>query len=576
MRTLGTPAFWLFYTLFAVLLTLNPGYSTAAVEIEGLDKAQKKNVLAWLSINRLAQDASALSVQRRHRRADKEIRNALQALGYYSPQIKRELHIGEDSWVARYRIDPGPRTLIKSVAVEFSGPGAVPLQQGLRLPALQGKGLHHDEYRTLKEQLLNAAFGAGYLDAELTHSLLLIDPPNASASIQLQLDSGLQYLFGQIHIEQDILKPEFLKRYVQIETDSPFNVDSLLALQLRLSDLDYFQSLDVTTQRRETGDPHIDVRIQAEAKPPQRYQFGFGYGTDTGPRFSLNSEFRRLNRSGHRLRGDLRFSPVQRLISARYLIPTGQEIGTNWAVQSRYTDEKFADGRGEEYLLGLTRTRVVGSRLWQAYVNYEFANFSIAGEHRETTLLKPGLSLTLRDSDDALNPQRGYKLFLDMHGAREDFGSSSSFIQTLIRARLIWPLSQRSRLLLRGQSGISLVGEISNLPLSERFFAGGDQSVRGYAYQSLGPKDASGQVIGGEFLSLISIELDRLFYGNYGGAVFFDYGGASDEPGELLARGVGVGLRWRTAIGMVRADFAHPLDDPDGGFRVHIGIGVEL
>ena len=100
--------------------------------------------------------------------------------------------------------------------------------------------------------------------------------------------------------------------------------------------------------------------------------------------------------------------------------------------------------------------------------------------------------------------------------------------------------------------------------------------MRGYAYQSLGPTDQDGTVIGGKYLNVVSVELDRLFYDNYGAAIFFDYGGASDQPGEDLARGVGVGLRWRTGIGMLRADFAHPLDDPDGGFRVHIGFGAEL
>jgi translocation and assembly module TamA len=170
----------------------------------------------------------------------------------------------------------------------------------------------------------------------------------------------------------------------------------------------------------------------------------------------------------------------------------------------------------------------------------------------------------------------GWSLFVDVHGAHEAYVSDVSFLQgrTLLRGAL--PLGQRARLLLRAEFGASLVAEFDELPASQRFFAGGDQSVRGYSYQSLGPTDAEGKVIGGKFLTTYSVEAEYRIAGNWGAAVFADAGGADDDPAPALSRGVGAGLRYRAPIGTVQLDLAHPLDGDEHGVRPHIGIRVGL
>ena len=112
--------------------------------------------------------------------------------------------------------------------------------------------------------------------------------------------------------------------------------------------------------------------------------------------------------------------------------------------------------------------------------------------------------------------------------------------------------------------------------MTERFFAGGDQSVRGYAYQRLGPTDDSGEVVGGRYLSVVSAEVDYLFIGNFGAAVFVDTGNADDNFPPDLHTGAGIGFRWRSPVGMLRIDFAHPFTDSDDKFRIHVSIGPTL
>lgn len=548
----------------------------AAVQISGVEGELAKNVRAGLTILELPKDASALAIERQHRRARSQIVAALQAFGYYRPGIEAQLDLRRQPWLASYQITPGTPTIVREIEIVVDGPGEAALENLTTPPDLLNQPLHHEQYRALKQRLLNQAFAAGFLDAELSQRELLVDPDQASARIRLQLDTGAAFFFGNIEIEQDILHPPLVARYVHIAPGDPFDPQALLALQLRLSDLGYFQGLEVATSRPPERPDRIDVVIATTPLKPQRYQLGVGFGTDTGPRFTANTEFRRLNRFGHRLRNDLRISEVQQSISTRYLIPAGRLPGENWSASLGYNEEELGDTVSSELQFGLARDRISGPRLWQYYINYELESFRFADGREDTELLTPGLSLTLRQADDALNPRRGYTLFTDVHGALREYASSASFLQTTLRARLIHPLGTRSRLLLRGELGASFVGDLSQLPPSQRFFAGGDQSIRGYGYRSQGPVNDAGEVIGGEYLSLASIEIDRLFYGNFGAAVFFDYGGASDQFGELQQRGAGLGFRWRTAIGMLRADVAHPLDDPNNSYRLHIGIGAEL
>ncbi|MGJ8668003.1 MAG: autotransporter assembly complex protein TamA [Oceanococcus sp.] len=549
----------------------------AGVKIQGLNSTQEENVRAFLSLERLKADARREAVYRRYRSANQEIRQALQALGFYSPRIQKSINVEDDGdWVVNFDIDPGPRTTIQSQTILYTGPGAELLEKTKPPIDLSGQPLHHDQYRKLKDQLLGDSFALGFLQSELTQAQLLIEPKQSRADINLTLDSGKRFFFGDIVIRQDILADEFIRRYVDIVEGQPFDADALLNLQLRLSDLDYFQSLEVRTEQRDQ-DQRVDVDIETTPKKPQRYQFGLGYGTDTGPRVSVATEFRHLNQQGHRVRSDLRVAETQQNWSAQYLIPTGRQIGSNIALSVAFNAEAFGDARSDNWVWQLGRSFVDKSRLWQGYLRYELESFRIGDETREQTeLLMPGLSLNLRHADDDLNPRKGYRIFADVHAAHQNLVSSDSFTQVLLQTRWILPLPWRSRVLMRAQSGTNFVGKVSEMPLSQRFFAGGDQTVRGYGYQTLGPTDQDGDVIGGKYLNVLSLELDSIIYDDYGLAVFYDYGGAGDQAWKNLYAGAGLGFRWRTGIGMVRADFAWPIDKPDDGMRVHIGIGAEL
>ncbi len=566
----------------AVLLLFLHALPAAAGEVilEGVDGELAKSLRAALGINTLNGKASAVMVRRRHAIADKELRTGLQAFGYYQPTISKELNLTDGkTWVARYVIDPGRRHLWASSDIRLSADIVPPppwltraQEQAARLV---GQGLDHRDYEKLKSELIDSAESTGYLDAAYAVNRLEIDRERGTAQARLVLNSGPQYRFGKVRIEQSILDDNFLQRFNPINEGDLFSTDKLLDLRLRMYDLNYFRTVNIRSARQAENQT-VDVDVQAEARPPQRWQFGLGYGTDTGPRISSAVEFRYLNRRGHSADALARVSEVKTELGIRYTLPTGPEPGANWSFRSQRLTERLGDTETTTLRTGVARNRVFGPRLVNYYLNYEGERFTFSGTEQKTDLIIPGMSLTVRKRDDLLLPREGYSFIADVHGSWETLFSSTSFVQTQLNANWITSLSSRSRLLVRGRAAANWLSEEGELPASQRFFAGGDNSIRGYDYRKIAPRDDNGDIVGGKYLQTASVEVDRLIWKDYGIAVFHDIGSASNSWLQDLVSSTGIGFRWATLIGMVRVDIAVPHDDDDTRFQLHVGIGGEL
>ncbi len=566
------------------------------LEISGLEKELQENVTAHLGIAQLVQHAGLIpfmpgdkdrpalavtetNIRRLHRQATRDIEAALQPFGYYEPVIDAQLSRDGDTWKAVYHVDTGPATRIEQLDIQISGAGQTDERILSARKASQlkpGRRLLHSDYETTKEKLLQAALASGYLDARYRLAELRILKVQRQAQIRLLLDTGPRYFFGPISIEQDILDPDFVQQFVHIRQGEPFNTNALLELQLALSDSGYFSRVEVDPQRAAAADFHVPVVITTEPSKPRRYAVGLGYGTDTGPRLSLASEFRRINRRGHGILADIQLSDILKSVGAQYQIPIGNLVSDRLVFSSRAEFETFADGgTSDRYTLGVSRNEAWGPLQRRLYLNYQHEDFSLGEDDGKVDFFIPGITLSQLRADDVLFPRRGYSWNADLRGSPGVI-SDTMFTRLDLAGKLVFPLSKRGRLLLRSRLGAMSVENFSVLPTSERFFAGGDQSVRGYEYQSLAPKDASGDVIGGQYLAVGSIELDYLFVGNFGAALFVDSGNAADDFLPSPKTGAGIGFRWRSPVGMLRIDIAHPFDDGNDGYRLHISIGPSL
>lgn len=583
-----------------LLLWLLAAAGTAAaqpaleIDIKGVEGVLLNNVRAHLSLSRYVRNGLALplpvgeavpalpgadELRSLHRRAPAEIRAALEPYGYYAPVITSSLEQQGDRWHARYNIDPGPPVIVESVDIIIAGEGgteATVIAARDRTRLRTGQRLIHPDYDATRAAMLGAALDAGYLDARYTRSVLRVNPAALSAAVVLHLDTGPRYYFGPVTIEQDILAPDFVQRYVALREGAPFNTRQLLNLQLALGDSGYFDQVELDVRRDAVQDHRVPVRVHTTAAAHTHYRLGLGYGTDTGPRVSLGADFRRINRRGHGINTDLRLSPVEQNAAVHYTIPIRNLLSDRLVFGAEVDNATVADtGDTRSYKLGVSQNVSLGSFQRHLYINYQHESFDLGNESRNVDFLIPGISGSKLKSDNVLFPRRGYSWNVDLRGAPAVI-STAWFARLEAGLRAVRPLGERRRLIGRIQLGTLAVDDFGSLPASERFFAGGDQSVRGYDYQKLAPVDSSGEVVGGRYLAVGSLEADWLFVGNFGAALFVDAGSADDTFPPRVKVGAGIGFRWRSPVGMLRIDIAHPFDDPDNDYRLHISIGPDL
>jgi translocation and assembly module TamA len=204
-------------------------------------------------------------------------------------------------------------------------------------------------------------------------------------------------------------------------------------------------------------------------------------------------------------------------------------------------------------------------------------NFTVGVDSGIVRTLVPENTWSRVRTDDALYTKNGDRLRLKIRGAHENVLSDVSFVQGLLDGKLIHALGPKTRVLARTEIGATGTGQFRSLPPTLRFFAGGSNSVRGYSYNSLGPRDELRHVIGGPYLLTAGLEMDQMFLPKWGGAVFIDTGNAMNRLGlSTLKRGVGFGLRWVSPVGLVRTDFGWGLDREGTPLNVHLAVGTEL
>lgn len=583
---------WGWLAGLVLLAATAPAKAGVDVRVRGLGPDERDNAYAKLSILEYAKrtdadkgDYDSADVERLFKQGEREILGALQPFGWYNAKVTAKLEGAKPDWVVEYQVGAGPETAISIIDFEILGDGAD--NQALTQiktrprPLKLGERIKHEEYEELKTRIVQTAYSLGLLDAKLTRRELRVDVPNNSAEILLTLDSGRRYQFGEIRIEQEgglALREAFLRNYLTFETGDNYDPSKVLSTQFAFSDLDYFQTVDIEGLKDKADeDGRIPMLISTTERAPRSYRYGLGYGTDSGPRASVGADFRRLNSLGHKLRTDLRVSPRISTAVAEYRIPFGHLPSDSVSFTTQALTQDFSDIKETLYRIGTSFNR--RGKRWQrrVYLEYSFDEYSIKESPRQrSTLLVPGISLDHTEGDDPIFPKRGWYAFTDVHGGSNLLLSDTNFVQGSIKLRGVLDLAHRLFLRVRVDQGATWVGSFNNLPPSQRFFAGGDGSVRGYSYQSLGPRDANGRVIGGRYLTTASAELDWYFVREYGVAAFVDAGDANDKPLVDPSVGAGLGIRYRAPFGAFALDLAHPFDPGSSPVRLHLGVQVGL
>ncbi len=552
------------------------------VTIKGVDTQLTDNIRAYLSMERQKNDdlLSPGRLQRLFVKSTKEIKQALQPFGFYQPSVQKSLTQTEPgNWLAQFTIDRGKPIPVQLLDYKLTGEfdnNSVFYTFQQKPPFLVGDPFNHLNYDNFKSELARQAAEQGYFDAKFIEHRIEIDLKKYEVRIKLHFAMGKRFAFGEIKTNQTILTSDLLQRYIPFEPGTPYSLNLLLQLQQALSDSDYFDSVEVSPQIASTNDNHVPISIILKPRKDRRYTLGLGYGTDTGARTKLGWEVPRVNNKGHRFNAEARLSEIGYSISTRYQVPSFNPRTDQVIYSAGVVNEKTDTNTSTIRSIGASLNR--NNDAWREILslNYQKEDFIIASTHGNSSLLIPGVSWRRIWGRTFINTLDGLRFDISFRGANDKIASTTSFFQAEGGIKTITPLGQTNRFILRGKVGSTWSSSFEELPSSLRFFAGGTQSVRGYRYQSLGPVDATGDVIGGRYLMSGSVELEHFMNDQWGIAAFYDAGNAYNHVDDKLERGAGLGFRWRSPIGPVRFDYANAISQPDKPWRIHINIGPDL
>lgn len=515
--------------------------------------------------------------------APQKIREALQPFGYYQGQIQTVTERQPDRFRLSVTINSGEAVRIESVKFALQGPGAEndKFRKSLpELPLKKGDVLRQDLYEEVKTILREKSIEAGYLDADFPVHLIHLSLEKNTAQIELVLDTGQRYYFGEINFVPPLTYPEsFLKRYLTFRTGRIFNAQGLARSQLNFINSDRFREAFVEADKEGAKDYLVPVRIRLSPSKPKRFKVGVGYETDQGPGVLLRYQDLNFLQGSHEITTELRLSERLQGLAVDYVIPRNGSLDEKIILKGGYKREITDTYDNRSLFAQYEYEHSFGKgRLGAGYLQLLQSDFSIAGQQGISTMIVPGARFERRYYDHPVHPAKGYRYSLETRGSTPFLGSNGSFLQFLGQGNSMTPLGEGFSLLLRAQGGTTLENEpLINLPPTLRFFAGGDNSIRGYGYQSLGPQDSSGKVIGGRYLVVGGIEIEKALTGTWGLAAFYDLGNAFDDFRQIdLKQGAGLGIRFYTPVGPIKIDLARQIGESSPQFRLHFSIGFGL
>lgn len=567
-------------------------YSTLSVKVTGLTAMAETLVLVGLSI-KTAETEKKLNADRiesLHQSAPGEITTTLEALGYYNSKIYPQLNESNGHFTAQYDIEMGPPTVVEHVTVRLLGDGKwMPeLDYLANHPDLvPGVQLMHSDYERYKQLLLSRALQLGFLDAVFKENEIRVDRDTHRAQISLILDTGKRYRFGEITFQKTIYPECYVARYVPFCPGDPYTTSDILALQKALVDTDLFRYVRIDPLMSEAKNYAVPLSVHIKPKPKNKYYGSLGYGTDSGLRGILWWEHRRQSRPGHRINVEAQASKWKNLANIRYTIPGERPATDRMVFALRATEEKFRDAkyslREDVSAVQIKKIAKFERMLGLHYLILERYRELPGFPKKNAHYFIPSFGVVYTDITQKSPSQEGFRLSFSIRGALRPLVSTTSFLQSELRGKWVYGINCDTRLITRMELGALATHNRDKISLSLRYFTGGDQTVRGYGYKSLGPRktDAFGNqiVVGGQYLAVGSVELERKIYKEFSGAVFYDVGQAMNKLRTRFGRGVGVGVRYKTPLGPLRVDLAQaltPITKKKKSYRIHLTFGMDI
>ncbi|EHK9085947.1 hypothetical protein CCD93_06485 [Vibrio sp. T21] len=562
--------------IVGLLVVSQSAYADVSLKLKGIDGALEDNVKAYLSSIPEKDYSTSLRFQAR---LDQSITEALNAIGYYHAKISYSISEGNDELIVNIR--KGLPVKIKVMDVVISGEAKEDEEFAnliAKSPLKVGRILNQGEYDSLKSGIRNLALQRGYFNGDFKLNKLEVIPELNEANVRLHYDSGIRYHFGPVEITGSQIWENRVESMRPFEIGEPYLVSDVGEYNQNLSNTDWFSSVFVEPDLSKLEDGReLPIKVSLAPAAKNQIETGIGYSTDTGVRGTLKWKKPWVSARGHSFNTALSLSKPEQTITAGYKIPLDDVLREYYQLQFGL---KHLDNRDTESL----ESNLAVERHWltdggwhkTVYVRHLYENFSQGLQDDGVQFVLPGATFSRTRVRGGSMPMWGDKQSVTVEYGDPALLSETRVLRLLGRSSWIRGIGENHRGLFRLEGGANITEEFEKLSPSLRFFAGGDNNIRGYGYESISPVDESGALTGAKYILSSTLEYQYRVYGNWWAATFYDIGDAFNDTPEWKS-GAGVGIRWASPVGPVSFDFAWGLDEkPNNEFRIHFSLGPEL
>ncbi|MGE0825205.1 MAG: outer membrane protein assembly factor [Candidatus Binatia bacterium] len=568
-----------------ITLTGNTAFSTA--ELLGTLRTQTRpDYLFWRERPKFDPIAFETDIER--------LRRFYEARGYYQTEVTYDLKLDEKNELITPEItisEQAPVT-VDSVTITVVNGHKVPEDATLHdlLSLRRGEIFTEDAYQNSEQALRNHFREQAYARVN-TQRHAEVDLGQRHVRVRYTVTLGPQATFGETRVEgTKQVSPQLVTREVVYKPGEDFSLAKVRQTREKLLRLGLFRSVQIGPENPESSDAVVPMLIRVEERPPRDIKIGVKYSTQDEIGAQVEWQHRNWLGGGRRLSFVLRYSSINVLFDTtfeqpHFLSPNGRLILN--ANQVQEDEETFLLNATRfrprlEYSFSSTLSGFLGYRLeFVKLNNIKPATIrALGGLTRGDLLSGPFLGLTWNTTEDPFDPQGGHVISLQADQAGTIWGGDFKFYKLIAEAKKYQRIAEDTVLAGRLKIGLADdLGDPSQIPLFERIYAGGEKSVRGYGRRRLGPLSSADDPLGGLTLIEGSLEVRRRLWGQFGGALFIDFGQVSLKPGDFpfdnLQFATGVGVTYSTPIGPVRLDIGFPFDPPRGDqpWQVHFSMG---
>jgi len=501
------------------------------------------------------------------------IDTALNPYGYYHSTF--ESTVTNDDHL-KLEVVAGEPVRINTLDIRLDGAAASDEEFSALLaqtPLQLGAALNHQSYDALKSKMLSLAMRKGYLDAQFSVARMEVIPDKNLADIQLYFNSGNRYQFGEVTLHNNQIESSRAQGLATFKEGQAYESHLVSEYQARLIETGWYRDVVLAPNfNGETKSDQVPIHIYLTPKSKHIAQIGAGYSSNTGARGSLRWLQPWYNEKGHSFESKLEISEPEQSLLLGYKIPERDVINDYYGVRF---EAKHTDYLDTLSVLG-DLTFEKHWRLdddWQStvFLKYLYENYQQASDSNETQLTMPGIEFLYEPSREDITRVQHRHLYSVAYSS-SNLLSDTQVLRIEGSSQLKWSIADNHRVLMRSYLGVNFADSIEDVPPSLRFFAGGDNSIRGYKYNSISPKDEVGELTGGRFAATLGLDYQARLYGSLWGGLFYDVGDVFNDSWQWK-QGVGLSLEWDSKWLPIKLDIAKGQQSEED-YRLHLSFGT--